>query len=176
VLLYEFKADLNAYLADLTNTPVRTLADIIAFNHQHSDRELPFFGQDLLLQAETTSDLNDLRYLKALAENHRLSRQKGIDAIMTKYNLDALVAPTDSPAVPIDLVNGDHSLGSCSQPAALAGYPIVTVPAGYSFGLPVGLSFFGRAFSEPTLIKLAFAFEQATKVRYPPSYLPTIQK
>lgn len=171
VLLYEFKADLNAYLASLTDTQVRTLADVIAFNEQHADQELPFFGQDLLLRAEATSDLQDPQYLRALAENHRISRQEGIDAVMDKYNLDALVVPTDSPASPINLINSDQSLSSSSSPAALAGYPIVTVPAGSSFGLPVGLSFFGRAFSEPTLIKLAYAFEQATKVRYPPRYL-----
>ncbi len=173
VLLFEFKADLNQYLAELASSPVRTLADIIAFNNEHAGEELKYFGQELLLQAEATSSLTDSTYLQALAENHRLSRQEGIDAVMDKYNLDALVMPTTSPAWCIDLVNGDHSLGGSAQPAALAGYPAISVPAGFSFELPVGITFMGRAFSEPMLLKLAYAYEQATKARHQPRFLPT---
>jgi amidase len=134
---------------------------------------LKFFGQEIFLLAEVTDGLNDPAYQTALANDHRLSRDEGIDAVMNKYNLDALVMPSDSRAWCIDLVDGDHFLGGSSQPAALAGYPAINVPAGYSFGLPVGMTFMGRAFSEPTLIKLAYAFEQATQVRRPPEFVPT---
>jgi len=174
VLLYECKADLNAYLADLLDSPVRTLDDIIAFNNAHADQELAYFGQELLLRAQATTSLDDPVYLEALAENQRLSRQEGIDAVMDSHQLDALVMPSTSPAWLIDLVNGDHSTGSSSQPAAVAGYPAITVPAGYAFELPVGITFMGRAYSEPTLLKLAYAFEQATKVRHAPRYLPSV--
>jgi amidase len=174
VLLFEFKADLNTYLAQLANTAVHTLAEIIAFNDAHAREELEYFGQELFLKAEATTSLDDPMYLAALAENHRLSREEGIDAVMEQHQLDALFMPTASPPWRIDLINGDHSMGSSSQPAALAGYPAINVPAGYVFGLPVGITFMGRAFSEPTLIKLAYAFEQGTKVRRPPQYLPTV--
>ncbi|HET8853228.1 MAG TPA: amidase [Ktedonobacteraceae bacterium] len=173
VLVFEFKADLNAYLAELTGSAVHTLADVIAFNSTHTEVELKYFGQELLLQTEATTSLDDPVYLAAIEETRRLSRQEGIDAVMDQYNLDALVMPTNSPPWPIDLINGDPSLGSCSQPAALAGYPAISVPAGYVFGLPVGITFMGRAFSEPTLIKLAYAFERGTKARRSPRYLPT---
>ena len=173
VLLFEFKADLNMYLAELTGSAVRTLADVIAFNSTHAEEELKYFGQELLLQTEATTSLDDPVYLAAIEETHRLSRQEGIDAVMDQYELDALVMPTNSPPWPVDLINGDPSLGSCSQPAALAGYPAITVPAGYVFGLPVGITFMGRAFSEPTLIKLAYAFEQETKARRSQRYLHT---
>jgi amidase len=173
VLVFEFKADLNMYLAELTGSAVRTLADVIAFNSTHAEEELKYFGQELLLQTEATTSLDDPVYLAAIEETHRLSRQEGIDAVMDQYNLDALVMPTNSPPWPVDLINGDPSLGSCSQPAALAGYPAISVPAGYVFGLPVGITFMGRAFSEPTLIKLAYAFEQGTKARRSPRYLHT---
>lgn len=176
VLLFEFKADLNKYLAELLSTPVHTLADIIAFNNAHANQELKYFGQELFLQAEATTSLTDPTYLAALAQDHLLSRQKGIDAVMDEYNLDALVMPSGSPAWCIDLIDGDHFLGSSSQPAALAGYPAINVPAGFSFGLPVGMTFMGRAFSEPTLIKLAYAFEQGTKARHKPTYLSTMPK
>jgi len=173
VLMFEFKADLNAYLAELIDSPVRTLADIIAFNDAHSEKELKYFGQEIFLKAQESTSLDDPTYLAALEENHRLSRQEGIDAVMDEYQLDALVMPTVSPPWRIDLVDGDHYLGSSSQPAALAGYPAISVPAGYAFELPVGITFMGRAFSEPTLIKLAYAFEQGTKARYSPRYLST---
>jgi amidase len=174
VLLYECKADLNAYLAGLLESPVRTLADVIAFNTAHADQELQYFGQELLLKAQDTTGLDDPVYIEALATNRRLAREEGIDAVMDTYRLDALVMPTTSPAWCIDLVNGDHGLGGSSQPAALAGYPAITVPAGYVFELPIGITFMGRAYSEATLIRLAYAFEQGTKVRHAPRYLPTI--
>ncbi len=174
VLLHEFKADLNAYLAGLLETPVRTMADIIAFNIAYADQELRYFGQEHMLKAQETSGLDDPAYLEALATNRRLAREEGIDAIMDKYQLDALVMPTTSPAWCIDLVNGDHGLGGSAQPAALAGYPAITVPAGFSFELPIGITFTGRAYSEPTLLRLAYAFEQGTKVRRAPKYLPSV--
>lgn len=173
VLLYEFKADLNAYLATLTDTPVHSLADIITFNETHTDEELPYFGQELLVQAQETTSLADPKYVSALADNSRLSRQEGIDAVIDEYKLDALVMPSGGPSWCIDLITGDHTIGGSEQAAALAGYPLVSVPAGFTFGLPVGITFLGRAYSEPTLIKLAYAFEQATKVRKAPQYLAT---
>jgi amidase len=174
VLLYEFKADLNAYLGSLgPKAPVHSLKEIIEFNQKHAREEMPYFGQDTFIKAEAKGPLSDPAYQKALEKCRTLSREKGIDATMDKYKLDALVAPTGSPAWPTDLVNGDHDAGGSSGPAAIAGYPHVTVPAGYVFGLPVGLSFFGRAWSEPTLIKLAYAFEQATNFRKLPRFLAT---
>ncbi len=174
VMLHEFKAGLNAYLADLQETPVRTLADIIAFNNAHADAELPYFGQELFEKAQETLSLDEVLYRDALAESRRLSREEGIDAVMKAHSLDALVMPTCGPAWCIDLVNGDHYLGSSSTPAAMAGYPAISVPAGYVHGLPVGITFMGGAYSEPTLIKLAYAYEQATKARREPAYVPTI--
>ena len=174
VLLYEFKADLNAYLAEWApGAPVRTLADVIAFNEQHRDREMPYFGQDTMEKAEKKGPLTEKAYLKALKTCRALSRAKGLDAVMTTHRLDAIVAPTGGPPWTIDLVNGDHFLGASSTPAAVSGYPSVTVPAGYVFGLPVGMSFIGRAWSEGTLIRLAYAFEQGTKLRRPPRLLAT---
>jgi amidase len=181
VLLYEFKADLNAYLATRVpnaahaNVPVLcTLAQIIAFNEQIAANELPYFGHEIMELAQEKGPLTEQAYLDALATNRRLGGKDGIDAVMDQFQLDAIIAPTGQPSWPIDLVNGDHFLGASSSPAAIAGYPLVTVPAGYSFGLPVGITFMGRAYSEPTLIKLAYAFEQATKVRKPPQFLPTL--
>ncbi len=173
VLLYELKADLNKYLAGLgANAPVRSLKEIIEFNERNKEKEMPYFGQDLFIKAEAKGPLTSKDYLKALAKNHQLSRTEGIDAVMSKNKLDAMVAPTGGPPWPTDLVNGDHFTGGFSSPAAVAGYPHITVPAGYIHGLPVGLSFFGRAYTEPLLIKLAYAFEQATKFRRPPQFLP----
>ena len=174
VLLYEFKADLNAYLAEWAKgAPVRTLAEVIAFNEANREKELPYFAQDIMEKAQKKGPLSDKPYLKALAQCARLSREKGLDAVMAKHGLDAIVAPTGSPPWVTDLVNGDHFLGASSTPAAVSGYPSITVPAGYSYGLPVGITFIGRPWGEGSLIRLAYAFEQATKVRRPPRLLPT---
>ncbi len=175
VFLYELKADLNAYLARLGGSaPVRTLKDIIDFNDRNRDKEMPYFGQDLFIKAEAKGPLTDKAYLDALAKNHQLARTEGIDAVMDKNKLDAIVAPTGGPAWLTDLVNGDHVAGGSSNAAAVAGYPNINVTAGSIFGLPVGISFFGRAWSEPTLIKFAYAFEQATKARQAPRFLASV--
>ena len=174
VLLYEFKTDLNKYLASLgSSARVKTLADIIAYNERDKAREMPYFGQEIMLQAQKKGPLTEKKYLDALAKNHRMSRTEGIDAVMTKHRLDALIAPVTGPAWPIDLLNGDHFVGGSSTPAAVAGYPNISVPMGDVFGLPVGLSFFGRAWSEDKLIALAFSYEQASKHRRPPRFLAT---
>ncbi|HEY3258134.1 MAG TPA: amidase [Gemmatimonadaceae bacterium] len=176
VLLYEFKADLNKYLASLPATvKVRTLADIIDFNERNRDREMPFFGQEIMVMAQKKGPLSEKKYRKALAKNHLKSRTHGIDAVMKKHRLDAIVAPTGSPAWPIDEVNGDHFTGASATPAAVAGYPNINVPAGFAYGLPVGISFFGSAWSEPTLIRIAYAYEQATHHRAVPKFLPTLE-
>jgi amidase len=175
VLLYEFKDGLNAYLSGLGPTaPIRSLADVIAFNERERDREMRFFGQDLFIRAEAKGPLTSPAYLNALETCRRLAGPEGIDAVMNEHRLDALVAPTGSPAWPTDLINGDHFTGASSSPAAVAGYPNVTVPAGFVHGLPVGVSFFGRAWSEATLLRLAYAYEQATRHRRRPQFLPTI--
>jgi amidase len=176
VFLYELKADLNNYLARLgPRAPVHTLRDIIDFNERNKGKEMPYFGQDLFIKAEAKGPLTSKEYLDALEKNHQLARIQGIDAVMDKFQLDALVAPTGGPAWITDLVDGDHFAGGSSSAAAVAGYPNINVPAGFFFGLPVGISFFGRAWSEPTLIKLAYAFEQATKFRKPPQFLPRVE-
>ncbi|HJS58725.1 MAG TPA: amidase, partial [Vicinamibacteria bacterium] len=175
VLLYELKADLNAYLASLgSGARVRTLADVIRFNEENKDREMPYFGQDLFLKAEEKGPLTDKAYLEALEKNRRLSRAEGIDAVMSAHTLDAIVAPTGGPAWTTDCVNGDHFGGGSSTPAAVAGYPSITVPAGAVFGLPVGISFIGRAWGEPVLLRLAYAYEQATRHRTPPRFLERV--
>jgi amidase len=173
VLLYEFKADLNLYLAALKNNRVQSLKDLIAFNERNRDTEMPFFGQEIFEMAEKTGPLTEKAYRDALAHNLKNSQKDGIDKTMDKHKLDALVAPTSGPPTLIDLVNGDYGVNGSSTMPAVAGYPDITVPAGYYRGLPVGISFFGRAWSEPTLIRIAYAYEQATKHRRPPRFLPT---
>lgn len=171
VLLYEFKTDLNHYLAGLgPDAPVHSLQEIIEFNERHRERVMPYFGQDILLKAQEKGPLTSEDYLHALEENYRLARVEGIDATLHEHRLDAIVAPTGGPPWLTDLINGDHHGGGSSSPAAMAGYPNITVPAGYIYGLPVGISFFSDAYQEPMLIKLAFAFEQATQVRQPPQF------
>ena len=176
VLRYEFKADLNAYLAGLgPDAPVRSLAEVIAFNEANRERVMPWFGQERMLAAQEKGPLTDEAYLSALATAKRLAGPEGIDKALAGQRLDAIVAPTTGPAWPIDLVSGDcHGGSSCTSPAAVAGYPHITVPAGQVFGLPVGLSFFAGAWSEGALIRLAYAFEQATLARRAPRFLPTV--
>ena len=175
VLLYELKSDLNAYLSALPpGARIRTLAEAIAFNEREREREMPYFGQELFVQAEAKGPLSSPAYRKALATCRRLARVEGLDLVIARHRLDAIVAPTGNPAWPTDLVNGDHFTGSSSTPAAVARYPSVSVPMGYAWGLPVNLSFFGRAWSEPTLIRLAYAFEQITMHRKAPKFLPTL--
>jgi amidase len=174
VLQYEFKTDLNTYLAGApAAVKSRTLADLIKFNEEHRAQEMPFFGQEIFEQSEKRGPLTDKKYRDALARNHRLARTEGIDATLAKHKVDAIIAPTGGPVWATDLVNGDHFTGGYSSASAVAGYPHITVPAGLAFGLPVGLSFFGGAWSEPALIKFAYAFEQGAKARQKPRFLPT---
>jgi len=176
VFMYELKADLNAYLARLgPGAPVHTLQEIIEFNDRNRQKEMPYFGQDLFVKAQGKGPLTEKAYVEALAKNRQLARTEGIDALMDKHRLDAIVAPTGGPAWLTDLVNGDHVAGGSSNAAAVAGYPNINVTAGFLSGLPVGISFFGRAWSEPTLIKLAYSFEQATKARRAPQFLTSVE-
>jgi amidase len=169
VLLYEFKADLNAYLKRLPPTfPVRSLAALIRFNEAHKETEMPLFDQELLRQAEAKGPLTEKAYKDARATCLKATRSNGIDAVLAQHKLDAMVTLTAGPAWLIDTVNGDSDTGGCSSPAAIAGYPHITVPAGLFRGLPIGLSFFGAAFSEPTLIKLGSGFEAVAHGRTPP--------
>lgn len=175
VLLFEFKDGIEKYLAGLPPGAPRTLADLIKLNEANADREMKYFGQELFLRAQEKAAIPNPEYLAALDKSQRLAGPQGLDAVLDGFRLDALVAPTASPAWPTDLINGDHFVGDTSSPAARVGYPLVTVPAGFVFGLPVNITFMGRAFSEPTLIRLAYAFEQATKARRAPALRPTLE-
>jgi amidase len=173
VLLYEFKDGVNRYLAGMpSSVTVRTLEDVIAFNETNAGEAMPYFGQEILLDAQATTGLSAPEYVQALANVRRASRDEGIDRALTDHRLDAMIAPSESATWTTDLVNGDRyiSRGDGYGPAAMAGYPSVTVPMGFVWGLPVGLCFFGRAWAEPTLLRLAYAFEQATQHRTPPSF------
>lgn len=173
VLITELKADLNSYLASRTDIKVKTLAEIIQFNKANADKEMPWFDQEIFEEADKTTGLDDPGYLEALKTSKSKSRE-GIDKLMDEHRLDALIAPTNSPSWPIDLVNGDHFIGGSSDAAAVSGYPNVTVPAGYVHGLPVGISFFGQAWSEPVLLKIAYAYEQVTQHRKSPGFKNTM--
>lgn len=176
VLLYEFKAGLNAYLTNLgAKAPIKDLEALIAFNKANADKEMPYFMQEILESAAEKGDLNSKEYKDALALMLRLNREEGIDKVMDENKLDAIIGPTGGPAWPIDVINGDHFGGGSSSPAARSGYPNITVPAGFIHGLPVGISFFGKAWSEPRLIKIAYAYEQATKHRKAPELIPTLK-
>jgi amidase len=178
VMLYEFKADLKQYLDWFGPAAlVRSLQDVIAFNEAHKEQEMPYFGQDMFTASEKKGPLTSDDYKRKRSRYRQMAGIQGIDAVMRKYKLDALVAPTGGPAWPIDLVNGDRGPADESAPSSVtsvAGYPHITVPMGYSRGLPVGISFFGRAWSEPTLIRLAYAYEQSTRHRRPPTFNVTV--
>lgn len=175
VLLYEFKTDLEAYLKEYApNAPVSNMADVIAFNQKHRQQEMPYFGQEYLEQAQAKGNLETPAYKEALANNRRYARAEGIDQVMKQHQLDALVAPTGGPAWLTDFINGDHFVGGFSSPAAVAGYPHITVPAGHIHELPVGLSFVGAAYSEAALIRMAYAYEQATLHRRAPQFPPSV--
>ena len=175
LMLFEFKAGLNAYLSNLgPSAPLKSLEEIIAFNEEHKAVEMPYFGQELFIQAQEKGPLTDPEYLEALETTLRLSREEGIDKVMDEHDLDALVAPTGGPAWKTDLLNGDPSGGGSSSPAARAGYPNITVPAGNVRGLPIGISFFGRAWSEPRLLRIAYAFEQSAHARIVPRFRDSI--
>jgi amidase len=173
VLLYEFKADLNRYLS-ARGAAVKSLADCIAFNRAHREQEMPYFEQELMEQAQEKGPLTEKDYLSALDKNHHLTRKDGIDGLVKKFKLDAIVGPTAGPAWTTDWINGDRVDSGCASPPAVAGYPHITVPAGFVFGLPIGISFFGPAWSEPALLKAAYAFEQMRHARKQPQFRPTV--
>ena len=173
VLLFDFKHDLNEYIAEYGPiNSLKNIADIINFNNEHQEKILPYFGQELFTMANEKGPITSDEYKEALEKCHRLARDEGIDAVLNEHKLDAIVAPSGGAAWLIDYINGDHGTVGSSSAAAVAGYPNITIPAGYVYGLPVGISFFSGAFEEPKLLKIAYAFEQATKIRKPPTFLP----
>lgn len=175
VLLYEFKDGVNKYLAGVqSELPVKTLADVIEFNRKNAEVSMPYFKQEILEMAQEKGDLNSKEYREALETILRANRAEGIDKVMDENQLDAIIGPTGGPAWNIDLINGDHFGGGSSSPAARAGYPNITVPAGYVHGLPVGLSIFGRAYSEPQLLAIAYAYEQASRLRREPGFITSL--
>lgn len=176
VLLYEFKADLNNYLQAHPSAPRKSLKELIEFNNANADKEMPWFGQEIFEEAQQKGDLNSEEYLQALEDSKRYAGKEGIDALMDEHNLDALIAPTNGPSWSIDWINGDSFTGGSSSPAAISGYPNITVPMGFVEGLPIGLSFFGRAWSEPVLLEIAYAFEQATKHRKAPDFKKSLME
>jgi amidase len=176
VLLYEFKADLNKYLEEHPNAPVKSMEEIIEFNKKNTDKEMLWFEQEIFEQAQAKGDLTVEEYLTALKDSKKYAGKEGIDAVMKEHELDAIIAQTNGPTWTIDWVNGDHFSGGSSSPAAISGYPNITVPMGFVHGLPVGISFFGMAWSEPVLLKIAYAFEQATLHRKAPGFMKTLSK
>ena len=174
VLLYEFKDGLNKYFSQLENQKIKTLNELIEFNKENNATEMPYFRQEIFEMAEEKGDLSEKEYLDALELCRKGSRDEGIDRLLKEYNLDALIAPTGGPAWATDRVNGDHYIGGSSSPAAISGYPNITVPSGFVNGLPIGLSFFSTAYAEPKLIGLAYAFEQNKKHRQSPEFLTFI--
>lgn len=176
VLLYEFRADLNKYLAEHPSAPVRSMADIIEFNKKNADREMPWFYQEIFEEAQAKGDLSSEEYLDALKESKKWASKEGIDKVIKEHSLDAIIAQTNGPAWSIDWVNGDNFSGGSSSPAAISGYPNITVPMGFVEGLPVGVSFFGKAWSEPILIEIAYAFEQTTKHRKAPGFRKSLME
>ena len=176
VLLFDFKHDLNEYIAEYGPiNSLKNIADIINFNNEHQEKILPYFGQELFTMANEKGPITSDEYKEALEKCHRLARDEGIDAVLNEHKLDAIVAPSGGAAWLIDYINGDHGTVGSSSAAAVAGYPNITIPAGYVYGLPVGISFFSGAFEEPKLLKIAYAFEQATKIRRPPIFLPKVE-
>lgn len=174
VLLYEFKHNLNLYFKNCSSDiKIRSLEELIKFNEDHADKEMPYFGQEILIAAQEKGDLNAEEYKKALAHVLKSNGPEGIDLVMNKYKVDAMIAPTGAPSWPTDVINGDNYMGGSSSPAARSGYPNITVPMGFIHHLPVGISFFAEAFSEAKLISFAYAYEQATKHRKAPKFIPT---
>lgn len=175
VLLYEFKDGLNKYLANANAASgVKTLKDVIAFNQANAKEAMPYFQQEILELSESKGDLKEEEYLDSLEKMLKACREDGIDKVMAEHQLDAIIAPTGSAAWPTDLINGDHFTGGSSSPAARAGYPNITIPAGFIDGLPIGISFFGKAYSEPILLKIAYAYEQLSQHRKAPKFIQSL--